>query len=302
MARLDQELVARGLARSRTHAAKLIAAGRISRAGTVLGKASAAIGAEDPLSVLDDGVPDYVSRAGHKLAGALDAFPQVRPAGLRCLDAGASTGGFTDVLLRRGAERVVAVDVGHGQLVDVLRGDPRVEVHEGMNVRYLDAGAIGGPVDLTVADLSFISLTLVLAPLAAATRPGGSLLLMVKPQFEVGREKLEKAGVVVDPEKHRMAVTRVVCAAMAENLRVAGLARSPLPGQNGNVEFFLWLQAAAPDRQPAVRPDDAQAAARRLVDQAFDGFDGAGPEPATERFADEARPSGHSGRKLAPEG
>lgn len=289
MARLDQELVTRGLARSRTHAAKLIAAGRVAKAGAVLGKASATVSAEDPLSVLDDGVPDYVSRAGHKLAGALDAFPQVQPAGLRCLDAGASTGGFTDVLLRRGADRVVAVDVGHGQLVDVLRGHPRVEVHEGLNVRYLAPEAIGGPVDLTVADLSFISLTLVLAPLAAATRPGGSLLLMVKPQFEVGREKLEKAGVVLDPEKHRLAVTRVVSAAMAENLRVAGLARSPLPGQNGNVEFFLWLQVAAPDQPEPVPAGDAQADARRLVDEAFDGFDGAGTGPATVRFAGEAR-------------
>ena len=292
MARLDQELVARGLARSRTHAAKLISAGRISRAGTVLGKASAAVAADDPLTVLDDGVPDYVSRAGHKLAGALDAFPQVKPEGLRCLDAGASTGGFTDVLLRRGADRVVAVDVGHDQLVDVLRQDPRVDVHEGMNVRYLDPEAIGGPADLTVADLSFISLTLVIGPLAAATRPGGSLLLMVKPQFEVGREKLEKAGVVLDPLKHRMAVARVVAAAMTENLRVAGLARSPLPGQNGNVEFFLWLQVPQAQDPAEERSEDPQSAARGLVDAAFDGFDGPGPEPVTDRFAQAAHSTG----------
>lgn len=286
MARLDQELVARGLARSRTHAAKLIAAGRVARSGEPLGKASASVGADDQLSVLDDGVPDYVSRAGHKLAGALDTFPQIQPAGRRCLDAGASTGGFTDVLLRRGAERVVAVDVGHGQLVDALRADPRVEVHEGLNVRYLDAGDIGGPVDLTVADLSFISLTMVLAPLAAATRPDGSLLLMVKPQFEVGREKLEKAGVVTDPAKHRLAVARVVQAALEQDLRVAGLARSPLPGQNGNVEFFLWLQGAAGPNPARDLTPDAQAEARRLVDEAFDGFDE--PEPATDRFAEKA--------------
>ena len=289
MARLDQELVARGLARSRTHAAKLIAAGRVSRGGAVLDKASASIAAADSLSVHDDGVPDYVSRAGHKLAGALDAFPEVQPAGLRCLDAGASTGGFTDVLLRRGAEQVVAVDVGHDQLVEVLRRDPRVQVHEGLNVRYLAPEDIGGPADLTVADLSFISLTLVVGPLARATRPGGSLLLMVKPQFEVGREKLEKAGVVLDPQKHRLAVTRVVAAALAENLRIAGLARSPLPGQNGNVEFFLWLQVPLPQAQAPEAPADAQSAARRLVDGAFDGFDGAGPKPA-ERFADEVDP------------
>lgn len=291
MARLDQELVSRGLARSRTHAAKLIAAGRVCRAGAVLGKASASVTGEDALSVLDDGVPDYVSRAGHKLAGALDAFPEVQPAGLRCLDAGASTGGFTDVLLRRGAARVVAVDVGHDQLVEVLRQDPRVDVHEGLNVRYLAPEDIGGPVDLTVADLSFISLTMVVAPLAKATRPGGSLLLMVKPQFEVGREKLEKAGVVLDPQKHRMAVARVVESALTENLRIAGLAPSPLPGQNGNVEFFLWLQVpqpGAPARE--VGADNAQAAARRLVDEAFDGFDGPGTKPA-DRCADEERPA-----------
>ena len=295
MARLDQELVTRGLARSRTHAAKLIAAGRVTRAGSVLGKASASVTAEDALSVLDDGVPDYVSRAGHKLAGALEAFPAVQPAGLRCLDAGASTGGFTDVLLRCGAERVVAVDVGHDQLVEVLRHDPRVDVHEGMNVRYLDAEAIGGAVDLTVADLSFISLTMVVAALAKATRPGGSLLLMVKPQFEVGREKLEKAGVVLDPQKHRMAVARVVESALAENLSVAGLARSPLPGQNGNVEFFLWLQVPPlEDHVPGTSvPEasvDAQTAARRLVDEAFDGFDGPGPKPS-DRVADEEDPA-----------
>ncbi|WAP50973.1 TlyA family RNA methyltransferase [Arthrobacter sp. ATA002] len=283
MARLDQELVTRGLARSRTHAAKLIAAGRVLRAGVALGKASATVGAEDVLSVIDDGAPDYVSRAGHKLAGALDAFPAVRPEGLRCLDAGASTGGFTDVLLRRGAKQVVAVDVGHGQLVDTLRADARVDVHEGLNVRYLEPGRIGGPADLTVADLSFISLTMVLAPLAAATRPGGSLLLMVKPQFEVGREKLEKAGVVLDPQKHRMAVARVVESALTENLRIAGLARSPLPGQNGNVEFFLWLHVPEPGAESGTPAGDAQAEARRLVDEAFGGFDGAGPKPAADR-------------------
>ena len=307
MPRLDQELVTRGLARSRTHAAKLVAAGRVLRAGKVLAKASAAVGAADSLSVLDDGVPDYVSRAGHKLAGALGAFPAVRPAGLRCLDAGASTGGFTDVLLRAGADRVVAVDVGHDQLVDALRHDPRVDVHEGMNVRYLEPAAIGGPVDLTVADLSFISLTMVIGPLAAATRPGGSLLLMVKPQFEVGRERLEKAGVVTDPAKHRLAVSRVVQSALAADLQVAGLAPSPLPGQNGNVEFFLWLQVPAepepdPDPEPAGGPGqrnsgpdaeaEAQAAqARRLVDAAFAGFerdDDSGPSTGPERtgFAD----------------
>ena len=270
MARLDQELVARGLARSRTHAASLIAAGRVRRAGAVLGKASAQVGGADRLEVLEAEAPDYVSRAGHKLAGALTAFSAVNPAGARCLDAGASTGGFTDVLLRAGADRVVAVDVGHGQLVESLRTDPRVDVHEGLNVRYLDPADIGGPVDLTVADLSFISLTLVLPALAGATRPGGSLVLMVKPQFEVGRSGLDRTGVVTDPARHRAAVAGVTRAALTAGLRLAGLAPSPLPGQNGNVEFFMWLQVPSADEPgPAPQqPDDAAA----LVDAAFDGF------------------------------
>ncbi|MGW6173441.1 TlyA family RNA methyltransferase [Arthrobacter sp. NPDC055138] len=251
MPRLDQELVSRGLARSRTHAAKLIAAGRVSRAGTVLTKASAPVGPGEPLDVAPDAGPDYVSRAGHKLAGALAAFPAVDPAGLRCLDAGASTGGFTDVLLRTGAREVVAVDVGHGQLVDQIRTDSRVRVFEGMNVRYLDAREIGGPVDLTVADLSFISLTLVVEALANATRPSGNLLLMVKPQFEVGRESLARTGVVSSEAERFRAVRNVVSSALEAGLQVRGLAASPLPGQDGNVEYFLWI--SVPPGQPERR-------------------------------------------------
>ncbi|MCC9206494.1 TlyA family RNA methyltransferase [Arthrobacter sp. zg-Y769] len=281
MPRLDQELVTRGLARSRTQAAKLIASGRVLRAGKPAGKPSAPVDAGEVLEVLDDGLPDYVSRAGHKLAGALAAFPAVQPQGLRCLDAGASTGGFTDVLLRSGAAHVAAVDVGHGQLVEVLRQDPRVSVYEGMNVRYLDPEDIGGTVDLTVADLSFISLTMVVAPLAAATRPGGSLLLMVKPQFEVGRERLDRTGVVTDPLQHRSAVTSVAAAAIGAGLTVGGIAPSPLPGQNGNVEFFMWLQV--PEAAAAAGGTAAAAAAVKLVDAAFDGFAGfAAPNPAVE--------------------
>ncbi|MSS00352.1 TlyA family RNA methyltransferase [Arthrobacter sp. BL-252-APC-1A] len=268
VARLDQELVSRGLARSRTHAAKLISAGRVLRGSTVLTKASTPIQAQDQLSVSEDGSPDYVSRAGHKLAGALAAFPTVDPTGLRCLDAGASTGGFTDVLLRAGAREVAAVDVGHGQLVDSLRADPRVRVFEGMNVRYFTSEDIGGTVDLTVADLSFISLTKVVEPLAAVTRPGGSLLLMAKPQFEVGRELLDRSGVVTDPARHRLAVERVAEAAVAAGLEISGIARSPLPGQNGNVEFFMWMTVpAGPVRDAAERG----AAASTAVNGVFEG-------------------------------
>ena len=251
MNRIDQELVYRSLARSRTDAARLIEAGRVLLDGTVITKASRKVRAECVLQVVPSDQEEYVSRAGHKLAGALEVFSQVDPAGLRCLDAGASTGGFTDVLLRRDAGQVVAVDVGHGQLDQRIREHDRVLVHEGMNVRHLRPEDIGGTVDLVVADLSFISLRLVMPALAAATSPGGTLVLMVKPQFEVGREHLGKTGVVSSPQLRRGAVEKVVASAQDAGLELTGLARSPLPGQDGNVEFFLHLAkplAAHPHR------------------------------------------------------
>jgi len=250
MSRLDQELTRRGLARSRTEAARLIAAGLVSSAGQVLGKASMNVTEETELSVAESGITEFVSRAGHKLRGALDAFPEVTVTGKRCLDAGASTGGFTDVLLRAGAREVAAVDVGHGQLVQELREDPRVQVFEGVNVRYLTPDGIGGEAALTVADLSFISLTLVMKPLAACTHAGGDLVLMVKPQFEVGRERLSRTGVVTSTEQRREAVGRVAQSAVDAGLELRGLAESPLPGQDGNHEYFLWL--ARPDGADAV--------------------------------------------------
>ncbi len=265
MARLDQALVSRGLARSRSHAAQLITAGRVLRSGTVLTKPSAAISDTDELMVSEGESPDYLSRAGHKLDGALAAFTSVDVAGKRCLDAGASTGGFTDVLLRRGAIEVVAVDVGHGQLVDQLRDDPRVAVHEGLNVRFLEPDHIGGQVDLTVADLSFISLTLVMEPLAQATRSGGDLVLMVKPQFEVGKSALSRTGVVTDEEQRRGAVVGVVRSALSAGLDVEGVARSPLPGQNGNVEFFLWMKVPGGQMVPRI-DSDAVRLAHEIVD------------------------------------
>jgi 23S rRNA (cytidine1920-2'-O)/16S rRNA (cytidine1409-2'-O)-methyltransferase len=265
MTRLDQELVTRGLARSRTLAAKMIAAGRVSSAGTVLQKASASVSAHTPLELAAETGPEYASRAGHKLAGALAAFPEVQVAGLRCLDAGASTGGFTDVLLRAGAGHVAAVDVGHGQLVEELRTDPRVSVHEGMNVRYFTPSDIGGPADLTVADLSFISLTLVLEPLAAATRRGGNLLLMVKPQFEVGRERLGSTGVVTLGSERRRAVAQVVRAALRLGLQVRGIARSTLPGQDGNVEFFMWIVVPLSEAAPRIEGGLEEEVSRALA-------------------------------------
>jgi 23S rRNA (cytidine1920-2'-O)/16S rRNA (cytidine1409-2'-O)-methyltransferase len=257
MVRLDQALVARGLARSRTHAAALISEGKVSSAGQVLSKASLQVDDGKDLAVEQTGQDSYVSRAGHKLAGALDAFPAITVAGKRCLDAGASTGGFTDVLLRRGAAHVVAVDVGHGQLVPQLRDDPRVEVHEGLNVRYMSAADIGGTVALTVADLSFISLTLVVLPLALSTEPGGDLVLMVKPQFEIGKDRLGRTGVVTSERERRMAVEKVANAALDAGTDLCGVAASPLPGQDGNVEYFLWIKRRMTQDLPKIEERDA---------------------------------------------
>jgi 23S rRNA (cytidine1920-2'-O)/16S rRNA (cytidine1409-2'-O)-methyltransferase len=248
--RLDAELVRRGLARSREQAVALIDAGRVEVRGTAAHKAAAMVDPADPLRVLGgDATAEYASRGGHKLAGALAAFASLglAVAGRRCLDAGASTGGFTDVLLRAGAASVVAVDVGYGQLAWALRTDPRVTVHDRTNVRALTPEQIGGPVELTVADLSFISLRLVLAALAACTGPEGDLVPMVKPQFEVGRGRVGTGGVVRDEQARVDAVLDVARYAAELGLGVAGVARSPLPGPSGNVEFFLWLRRGAPD-------------------------------------------------------
>jgi 23S rRNA (cytidine1920-2'-O)/16S rRNA (cytidine1409-2'-O)-methyltransferase len=251
LSRLDAELVRRGLARSREHAGTLIATGRVEVHGVVATKSATGVDGDASVRVrADDGDPDYASRGGHKLAGALAAFPEIQVAGRRCLDAGASTGGFTDVLLRAGAARVVAVDVGYGQLAWSLRTDDRVEVHDRTNVRSVTPETIGGPVQLTVADLSFISLPIVLPALTACTEPGGDLLPMVKPQFEVGRERLGSGGVVRNPQHRADAVLAVARVAAELGWPARGVVASPLPGPSGNVEFFLWLRAggdALPD-------------------------------------------------------
>ena len=249
-ARADVALAARGLARSRTEGAALIRAGQVLLDGRPVRRPSDRVAADATLRLRDPG-PRYVSRAAHKLVSALEAFPDVGVAGRRALDAGASTGGFTQVLLERGAERVAAVDVGHDQLAPPVRADPRVLVREGLNVRDLTAEDIDGPVDLVVSDLSFISLRLVLAPLAGVCRPGAELLLMVKPQFEVGRRALPRSGVVTDPDARRDAVVGVAAAALGAGLAPHGLARSGLAGQDGNAEFFLRLR-----RPDATAADD----------------------------------------------
>ncbi|MEY9211002.1 TlyA family RNA methyltransferase [Thermobifida halotolerans] len=245
--RLDAELVRRGHARSRAHAAELIDAGLVRVAGGTATKAATQVGADQAIVVVKaDDEPVYVSRGAHKLVGALDAFG-IDVAGRRCLDAGASTGGFTDVLLRRGAAHVIAVDVGYGQLAWSLRCDPRVTVLERQNVRELTPAHVGEPApDLVVGDLSFISLRLVLAPLAACATPGADFALMVKPQFEVGRERVGSGGVVRDPELRAEAVRGVADHARTLGLGVCGVAASPLPGPSGNVEYFLWLRSGAP--------------------------------------------------------
>lgn len=241
--RLDVELVRRGLARSREHAVELIEAGRVEVRGVQARKPATGVDACAPVRVrADDGDPGYASRGGFKLAGALDAFPDIAVAGRRCLDAGASTGGFTDVLLRAGAASVVAVDVGYGQLAWAIRSDPRVQVLDRTNVRNLTPDQIGGPVDLVVADLSFISLRLVLPALVACATPAADLLPMVKPQFEVGRERLGSGGVVRDPQLRAAAVIEVARSARELGWHPRGVVRSALPGPSGNVEFFLWLR------------------------------------------------------------
>jgi 23S rRNA (cytidine1920-2'-O)/16S rRNA (cytidine1409-2'-O)-methyltransferase len=247
---LDAELVRRGLARSRTQAAQLVEGGRVMVAGQVATKVATAIGPGDAVVVREaaNAEPDYVSRGGHKLAGALSAFEPrgLQVSGRRCLDAGASTGGFTDVLLRAGAAVVVAVDVGYGQLAWSLRTDPRVVVVDRTNVRELTVAQVGEPVALVVGDLSFISLRLVLPALVAVSEPTADLVLMVKPQFEVGRERVGAGGVVRDPRLRAEAVRGVAVSAQALGLGVLGVVASPLPGPAGNVEYFLWLHADAP--------------------------------------------------------
>ncbi|MDQ1740082.1 MAG: rRNA (cytidine1920-2-O)/16S rRNA (cytidine1409-2-O)-methyltransferase [Pseudonocardiales bacterium] len=249
--RLDAELVRRQLARSREQAGELIDAGRVQVRGNVATKAATGVEQDTPIRVATDTEdPGYASRGAHKLAGALAEFATLQVAGRRCLDAGASTGGFTDVLLRRGAREVVAVDVGYGQLAWALQSDPRVIVHDRTNVRTLTPDQIGGPAELTVADLSFISLGLVLPALAACTAT--DLVPMVKPQFEVGRTRLGRGGVVREPALRAESVLAVARAAHELGWGTAGAARSPLPGPSGNVEFFLWLRRDAGPADPAA--------------------------------------------------
>ena len=240
-ARVDAELVRRGLARSRQQAAELIGAGRVTINGMPAAKPATAVEVTAALAVEGSDEKTWVSRGAHKLIGALDDFG-IDVTGRRCLDAGASTGGFTEVLLDRGAVEVVAVDVGYGQLAWSLRSDARVRVIERTNVRELTPDAIGGAVDLVVADLSFISLSTVLPALTACAAPHADIVPMVKPQFEVGRNQVGPGGVVSDPQLRAAAVLGVARRAAGLGWQTVGVTASPLPGPSGNVEYFLCLR------------------------------------------------------------
>ena len=246
--RLDVELVRRHLARSREQAQDLIAEGLVIVGGMVATKAATQVDESAAIKVNLDADDDYVSRGAHKLIGALDAF-DIDVTGLVALDAGASTGGFSDVMLRRGIAHIYCVDVGYGQLAWKVSQDPKVTVMDRTNIRYLTPELLGTTVDLIVADLSFISLETVLPALVSVLKPTGQALLMVKPQFEVGKEALGPGGVVEDNEQRIAAVNKIAGKAYSLGLGTAGVVASPLPGPSGNVECFLWLKPGGPAPQ-----------------------------------------------------
>ena len=248
--RLDTLLVERGLAGSRERARALILAGQVTIDGTVASKAGTPVAAGAVLALRQRDHP-YVGRGGIKLAHALEAFA-IPVEGREALDIGASTGGFTDVLLRRGAARVVAYDVGRGQLDWSLRTDPRVVVIEGRNARSLALADLPGPADIVTIDVSFISVARILPRVAALLRPGADVVALVKPQFEAGRAEVGKRGLVRDPAVHARVIASVTEAAAAAGLARVGLAPSPITGTTGNQEFFLHLKAAQ-DVEPAER-------------------------------------------------
>jgi 23S rRNA (cytidine1920-2'-O)/16S rRNA (cytidine1409-2'-O)-methyltransferase len=243
--RLDAELVRRGLARSREIASELIEEKLVLVAGIPATKAATQVDPETSITLKAQG-DKYVSRGGFKLNGALEFFNLINVKDKVVLDAGASTGGFTDVLLRRDAKLIYAVDVGYGQLAWELQNNPKVKVIDRVNIRNISPQLIDQPVDLVVADLSFISLKLVLPALKSVSKPGADYLLMVKPQFEVGKEKLGAGGVVRENSLRKSAVQDVANEAFSLGLGCLGVVASELPGPSGNVEYFLWLKENAP--------------------------------------------------------
>lgn len=236
--RLDVEAVERGLFASREQARAAILAGTVRVDGETVTKAGCAVGPDAVIEALAP--PAYVSRGGLKLAGALDAFG-IDPTGCTAIDIGASTGGFTDCLLKRGAMAVTAVDVGYGQLAWQLRTDPRVAVHERTNIRTADPEILGGPYDLAVIDVSFISLAKVLPAVEPLVNASGSVLALVKPQFEAGKGRVGKKGVVRDASVHEDVLRDVLAVAGEAGWVARGLSWSPITGPEGNIEFWVWL-------------------------------------------------------------
>lgn len=255
-ARLDVELVRRGLARSRGQARELLAAGRVRVADAIVDKPATIVHPDEDVA-LDGEVDPWVGRAAYKLLAALEVWAPrgLEVVGARCLDVGASTGGFTQVLLSRGAAEVVALDVGHDQLAPAVRADPRVIERSGTSIREVTAADLGGPFDVVVADLSFISLRLVLPTIGLLVHTGGQLVALVKPQFEVGRERLGKGGVVRSAADRHRAVQGVLMAAVAAGLEPREVLPSPLPGESGNQEYLVWMSArsAPPTAQDLER-------------------------------------------------
>ncbi|MGV9196291.1 TlyA family RNA methyltransferase [Arcanobacterium canis] len=265
--RVDAELVRRGLAKSRREAAELIGAGRVFLDKVEVVKPARQMDPAQAIVVKESIEPSYASRGAYKLIGALDYLGEGGPRveGVRALDAGASTGGFTDVLLRRGAASVVAVDVGYGQIAWKLREDPRVDVLERTNVRTLDPAVIAPAPSLVVGDLSFISLTLVIPALVNVSSDDAEFVLMVKPQFEIGKDRLGHGGVVRNLAHHHETVKKVAISAREAGLRLRAVAPSPLPGPAGNVEYFLYMGKEGED----LLGDD--------LDRAIDDAINAGP-------------------------
>jgi 23S rRNA (cytidine1920-2'-O)/16S rRNA (cytidine1409-2'-O)-methyltransferase len=237
LVRLDELLVLRGIAPTRSQAQHLLMAGQVLVEGQLADKAGKQVSADATVEVKSR--LRYVSRGGLKLEAALDAF-RLDPTGRVCADIGASTGGFTDCLLQRGADRVYAIDVGYGQLAWSLRADPRVVVMERVNARLLDT--LPEQIDLAVIDVSFISLGLILPRVARLLAPARDAITLIKPQFEVGKESVGKGGVVRDPRLHRVVIEQVLARAEALGFNAAGIIRSPIRGPAGNIEFLAWLQ------------------------------------------------------------
>lgn len=247
--RLDVEIVSRGLLASREQARAAVLAGRVTVDGQVVTKAGAPVRPESAITVA--GGPRFVSRGGVKLCGALDSFG-IDPAGVHALDVGASTGGFTDCLLQRGAISVTAVDVGYGQLAWSLRNDPRVRVLERTNIRTAAREILGGPFEMVVIDVSFVGLSKVLPSVLPLVIPGGNVVALVKPQFEAGKGRVGKKGVVRDPATHVDVLEGIVAAITAEGWTIRGLTWSPITGPEGNIEFWAWLSDGGEPGQPDV--------------------------------------------------